>query len=153
MDIYSEIKADYKEFKSMFRILCRNKDTSTHAKLDLFKQLKRELKLHNKAKSNAFYTKVNLDRKERLLIHRAKEEHRFIDLLLRELDSSDATSEEWLAKMRFLRSLVQLHMKEEQTHIHAQARRELTKQEAINIGEEFLEIKQALDFTLQDMVA
>jgi hemerythrin-like domain-containing protein len=56
----------------------------------------------------------------------------------------DKGTEEWLAKAKVLKDLVEHHIEEEEGQIHKEAKKRFSKEEAVEIGKDFESLKREL---------
>ena len=74
----------------------------------------------------------------------AEQDHERIKKLIGRLDNILIESDEWDSTFRQLCQNFRKHVKDEETALFAEAKEDFTKEELIEIGEEFLEIKQQI---------
>lgn len=144
MNIYSEVKADHKAVKELLEQLVLTREDSIERRGELFKKIKEELRVHNEAEEEVFYSQLNANRNARLLIQEGILEHALGGQLLTELETMDKETETWTAKAKVLKDLVEHHIEEEETSIHAEAKKELSDAMAKSIGESFVRVKREL---------
>ena len=144
MNIFSLLKTDHRNVKSLLHDLTNTPETAIRKRDRLFKKIKQELVVHNEAEESVFYNRLNADRKERVLVFEGKDEHRIGGQILEELSAMDKGTEEWSAKAKVLNDLIKHHIQEEEGEVHKEAKKEFSKEEAIGIGKEFKSLKREL---------
>jgi hemerythrin superfamily protein len=105
------------------------------------------LRVHTRIEETIFYPAVQAHGTKRAQdeILESYEEHRIVDFLMAQLPAIDDQSEQFLARMRVLQSLVQEHIEEEETEVFKQAEALDDEQRAkldLRMAEELREIEQ-----------
>jgi hypothetical protein len=108
----------------------------------LFDELKQELLPHAHAEDRVFYSQIEQPEETRDLVLEAREEHRLIEQVLTELDEMDAGGEEWGPKLKVLKEMIEHHVEEEEGEQFKKAKKELSSEQAREIGARFLAEKQ-----------
>lgn len=144
MDIYAEIKSDHRAVKKLLDELVDTTEDAVPIRKQLFSKIKDELSAHNEAEEDLFYSKLNASRIGRVLAHEGRYEHQVGSQLLDELETLDIASEEWTAKAKVLKDVVEHHIKEEEGEIHPEAKKQITEEEARRLGDAFVKMKDEL---------
>lgn len=144
MDIFSLIKTDHKNVKTLLKKLNATKESSGDTRDRLFKKIKTELVAHNKAEEKVFYSKLKATRSERVLIHEGKDEHGIGGQVLHRLEAMKSNTEAFSALAKVLKDLVEHHIEEEEGEVHPVARKEFSKEEARDLGTEFKTLKNEI---------
>lgn len=148
MNIFAALKTDHRNVKALLTELTETSEKSIQQRQSLLAKIKLELVSHNEAEERVFYSQLNKDRDERVLVFEGKDEHRLGGQVIEELEATDKGTEEWSARAKVLKDLVEHHVEEEEGEIHAEAQKELSKEEAEQLGEEFLSVKNAIQTSL-----
>lgn len=143
-DIYSLLKEDHETVKSLFEKLEATTSRAKKAREQLFSEIKTELTLHSKAESETFYARLLAEKDAKDEILEATEEHEVVTRLLADISSVAVDDERWMAKCTVLKEIMLHHVKEEEGEIFKAAKRILEKNEAIEIGTQFTELKNEL---------
>jgi len=72
---------------------------------------------------------------DRKLYFEAVEEHHVVDMVLPELQKADVSSEEFGAKAKVLKDLVEHHIEEEESEMFPKARKVMDKSTLTKLGE------------------
>jgi hemerythrin-like domain-containing protein len=145
MDIYTLLKADHKKVKLLFAELtaAASEKSGSRAKA-LLKKIEAELVPHNQAEEEVFYARLTKSRESRVLSIEGTCEHDIGGKLLTELTALPGESDEFAAKAKILRELIEHHIKEEEGEIHKQTKREFSAALAQEMGAEFVALKKKL---------
>lgn len=104
---------------------------------ELFKKIEQELKIHTQIEEEIFYPAYEQavrKKSDRKLYFEAIEEHHVVDLVLPEMAQSDPNTEEWAAKAKVLKDLVEHHASEEETEMFPVALDLMTVDELEELG-------------------
>lgn len=121
-------------------LLAQLEDTTGRAvkkRVELVQKIAQEVRVHATIEEEIFYpayhaaTKVKEDEK---LFFEAKEEHALVDVLLPELENADPASDEFGAKGKVLKDLIEHHAEEEEEQMFPRARKLLGKQRLLELG-------------------
>jgi hemerythrin-like domain-containing protein len=143
LDIYSLIKQDHQKVADLF-VRLDALEIAAAERIELFKTLKQELRVHKEAEETTFYAALSDLPEITDRIEEALEEHVDIEELLDELDALDSDSDEFIAQLRELKEEVEHHVEEEENVIFPLARELLTPSQAERLGQAMLEEKSRL---------
>jgi iron-sulfur cluster repair protein YtfE (RIC family) len=150
MDPFELLKKDHETVAKLFD---RIEAASGKAKLNLFRQIKRELEMHTHIEETIFYPAIEQAKETRALTLEAYEEHKVVKELLGELDSAASISDEWKAKLTVLRENVEHHVDEEENELFDKASDVLTGEEAERLGDRMRDEKVKLGASQPESVA
>jgi hemerythrin-like domain-containing protein len=142
---------DHKTVKALLKKL-ENSDNRT-TRTNLLKQIENELKIHTQIEEEIFYPAYKnavKSEEQRKLYYEAMEEHHVVDLVLPEIKDEDAGSEQFAAKAKVLKDLVEHHAEEEETEMFPKARRAMGTQQLKELGTQLQERKQQLSVGIWD---
>lgn len=142
--IYDILKREHKVVAGLLTELDDTNEDDHQARESLFAKLQEELLLHAKAEELVFYKPLREQEDSRAISLEAVEEHRVVTHLLTELDRMQKTNERWGAKLAVLKENVEHHVEEEEGELFTHAKKVLSKEEALAIGEAFLAAKTQL---------
>jgi hemerythrin superfamily protein len=142
MDIYGFIKKDHRKVQELLDELEKTQERTLRKRETLLQKITEELVPHNKAEEKLFYPRLDKKRDDRLLMYEGQDEHALGARLLDELAEMDASTEEWSAKAKVLKDLVNHHIEEEEGEIHPAAKKILSKEEAVQLGQQFEDFKE-----------
>ncbi|HLH29615.1 MAG TPA: hemerythrin domain-containing protein [Terriglobia bacterium] len=115
---------------------------------DLLDQIDTELKIHTQIEEEIFYPAyrdaVEGNDEQEKLYYEALEEHHVVDLVLPEIKATAESSEEFEAKGKVLKDLVEHHAEEEEKNMFPKARKAMGAAELRNLGMRLKERKQEL---------
>ena len=140
-DALTLLKEDHQKVRKMLKRLQSNGTE------DLLNQVETELKIHTQIEEEIFYPAFRdalRSRKDEHLYFEAIEEHHVVDLVLPEIEESSEGSEEFAAKAKVLRDLVEHHAEEEEKQMFPKARKVMNASQLRQLGEELQERKQDL---------
>ena len=87
------------------------------------------------------------------LYFEALEEHHVVDMVLPEIKGADVESEQFAAKAKVLKDLVEHHAEEEETEMFPRARKLMTRDELLRLGAEMAQLKASMTRGLVDRLA
>ncbi len=120
---------------------------STHdivRKKELYLLLKDELIPHMEGEEKTIYAQLIEDvrgEEAEEVAQIAKAEHQEIKALLAQLDNLGIENEKWNAIYNEVEEAVRKHVEEEETEVFAEAKDDFTREELIDMGDEFIEAK------------
>lgn len=139
-----------KDHTAVQKLLAELADTTSRAaqkRAALFAKIHQDLKVHTTIEEEIFYpayhkaAKKNEDQK---LFFEAAEEHGLVDIVLAALEAGDPASEEYGAKCKVLKDLVEHHADEEEKEMFPRARRLLRAGRLDELGAEMQARKEQL---------
>jgi iron-sulfur cluster repair protein YtfE (RIC family) len=141
MDAISLLKQDHQKVRQMLKRLVSD---GTEELLD---QIENELKVHTQIEEEIFYPAFKdaiQSEKDEHIYHEALEEHHVVDLVLPEIKSSSEGSEQFDAKAKVLKDIVEHHAEEEETEMFPKARKAMGAARLRELGEELKQRKEEL---------
>jgi predicted DNA-binding protein YlxM (UPF0122 family) len=132
MDVYEVLKKDHQKVADLFHELEMTRDTKE--KENFFTELKNELELHSFVEEKIFYPELKRSNQTRETALLAYEEHHVVSTLLEELEELAKDREEWDAKLKVLKEIVEHHVREEEGKIFDLAGQMLSQEKADEIG-------------------
>lgn len=143
MSIYSYLKEDHEEIKSIMNDIADLGDEGSEERLSLFNHLKEKLILHSKAEEEAFYKPLKECGGEiEEEVEHGKEEHEEAESLLQELTDSSLSGAAWMQKFKKLKEAVEHHIQEEESDVFSDAQKVLSSQQAEAMEDEMRHEKQ-----------
>ena len=146
-DAIAILKEDHKKVRGLLGEL---EETSEHAsgkREKLLTTIEQELKIHTKIEEEIFYPafrEAAEKKHDKKLYYEAIEEHHVVDLVLPEIKATAADSEEFGAKAKVLKDLVEHHAEEEETEMFPRAKKLMDRGELIRLGGELASAKEAM---------
>src|SRR5262249_55491804 len=109
--------------------------------------IEHELKIHTKIEEDVFYPAFFESAKkmdDRELYFESLEEHHVVDLVLPEIKEADPRSDQFAAKAKVLKDLVEHHAEEEETEMFPRARKLMPRTALLRLGEDLTRAKAAV---------
>ena len=141
-DAISLLKQDHQKVRGLLK---RFESNPSERLLD---EIENELKVHTQIEEEIFYPayrdSVEGKHQQEKLYYEALEEHHVVDLVLPEIRSTFEGSEEFEAKGKVLKDLVEHHAEEEEKEMFPKARKAMGAAELRNLGMRMQERKEEL---------
>lgn len=142
MDVYALLKRDHRKVRSIFGELEGTTARAGKKRETLFAALNEDLTLHALAEEALFYPRVLKPRPSHDMTLEALEEHKVMKTLLAELENDAKGTEEWGAKVKVLKEIVEHHVEEEETEIFKNAKNAISKEESESLAREIEAFKE-----------
>lgn len=146
-DIFSQLKRDHDQIRSLFEKVEQAPDTKD--RLDLFGEVKRALTAHSKAEDQTFYTELETDEELEDDIVDARQEHELIDQLIAEVEGTDPDDGRWMTRLVELKDAVERHVREEEDQIFPLARELLNAEDADVLGKSMRQLEEQIGAELR----
>jgi len=146
-DATALLKADHKRIRVLLGELEESSARAEDKRDELLQTIERELKIHAKIEEEIFYPAFREAAKkedDKKLYYEALEEHHVVDTVLAELREAEPASEQFAAKGKVLKDLVEHHAEEEETEMFPRARKLLSREELRELHERLAEAKTSL---------
>jgi hemerythrin-like domain-containing protein len=146
-DAISILKGDHQTVRQLLRRLDNTTDKATTRRKDLLSEVENEVKVHTTVEEEIFYPAFKeavRSKSDKEIYFESLEEHHVVDLVLPEIKSTDAASEQFGAKAKVLRDLIEHHAEEEETEMFPKARKVMTPAELVELGKRIESRKQDL---------
>ena len=145
-DAIALLEADHQRVEGLFREF-KSAGSDPAVKLPLAQVICMELTLHAMVEEEIFYPAYRdavRSKSDKQLFYEAKVEHHVVDLVLPEVNDDDKGGEEFAAKAKVLKELVEHHADEEEKEMFPKARKVLSRAELLELGERLQQRKQEL---------
>lgn len=143
-DALTLLKEDHENVRALLSKLEESNGRSRSATL---KTIEHELKVHTKIEEDIFYPAfreaAEKDEDSKLYFE-ALEEHHVVDLVLPEIMETDPGADEFPAKAKVLKDLVEHHAGEEEQQMFPRARRLMEKAQLRELGQQLADAKLSL---------
>jgi hemerythrin-like domain-containing protein len=146
-DAIAVLKADHQKVRGLLGQLEETTERSANRRQALLDQIEQELKIHTKIEEEIFYPafrEAARKQDDKKLYYEAVEEHHVVDMVLPEIKDTEPGSEEFGAKAKVLKDLVEHHAEEEESEMFPRARKILDREELLRLGDELTQAKTAL---------
>jgi hemerythrin superfamily protein len=146
-DAIAILKKDHEKVRGLLKKLESSALKGRAGSSDLVRQIDRELKVHTQIEEEIFYPAFKAavrSKEDRELYFEALEEHHVVDLVLPEVKETEETAEEFAAKAKVLKDLVEHHAGEEEKEMFPKARKVMDRSELQELGRRLKQRKQEL---------
>ena len=143
-DALTLLKEDHDNVRELLSKLEESEGKSRSATLET---IEHELKVHTKIEEDIFYPAFReaAEKDEDSKIYfEALEEHHVVDLVLPGIMETDPGADEFPAKAKVLKDLVEHHAEEEETQMFPRARRLMEKEQLRELGQQLADAKLSL---------
>jgi hemerythrin superfamily protein len=149
MNVITLLKDDHEKVSKLFKSYEAAKEAeSDNDKEQIFGQICEELSAHAEAEEELFYPAVDAhgqgDEKAQDTVKEAHEEHKLVKTLLAELEEMSASDEQYDAKVKVLKDLVEHHVEEEEGQMMPKAKKLLSSDELEQLGAQVESRKEEL---------
>jgi len=154
-DAISLLTEDHRKVKRLLSALDNTTERASSRRERLFAEIENELKIHSKVEEEIFYPayKEAVHKSDQHLYYESLEEHHLVDVVLPEMKASSADSEEFSAKAKVLKDLVEHHAEEEEAEMFPKARKMMGQIELRELGEQIEMRKEQLQSGLMTRAA
>jgi hemerythrin-like domain-containing protein len=139
------LREDHRRVKKLLTQLSETEGAKTREKL--VARIEEELKIHSQLEEEIFYPaykKAARKKDDKELFYEATEEHHVVDMVLPALKAANPKSEEFGAKAKVLKDLVEHHIKEEEGQMFKKARQLMDNAQLTELGEQMAERQEVL---------
>lgn len=140
MDIYSILKNDHEEVKSLLNELIALDEEDSYRGV-LVTQIEQALVPHARAEESVFYNSIRALSDQSEVMHSYKE-HMEAETLLRGLQFKEGVKMDWKSTAIKLKEALEHHIQEEENKIFAEARKIFSDDDARMMGEAFVSMKE-----------
>jgi len=146
-DAIALLKEDHEKVRELLGELEETTSKATSRRQSLLKSIEQELKIHTKIEEEIFYPAfrdASSKEDDKKLYYEALEEHHVVDMVLPEIKKIDAGSDEFAAKAKVLKDLVEHHAEEEETEMFPRARKLMDREELLQLGQQIAQAKESM---------
>jgi hemerythrin-like domain-containing protein len=147
-DAIALLKEDHEKVRELLGELEKTTAKATGRRQTLLKTIEQELKVHTKIEEEIFYPAFRdaaEKQDDKKLYYEALEEHHVVDMVLPEIKKLDAGSDEFAAKAKVLKDLVEHHAEEEETEMFPRARKLMDREELVQLGQQLAQAKDSMN--------
>ena len=141
-EFFQLLKKDHVEVKGILGQLIETNKTKKRE--ELFDTLRLELVPHMKAEESTFYPPLMKKKEAREDAMEGIEEHHVSEMVLKELEKMPKDEDQWQAKIKVFKELVEHHIEEEESKIFKSAKKTLEKDELEDIMKKFNKEKEKI---------
>ena len=146
-DAIALLKEDHEKVRELLGELEETTSKATSRRQSLLKSIEQELKIHAKIEEEIFYPAfrdASSKEDDKKLYYEALEEHHVVDMVPPEIRRIDAGSDEFAAKAKVLKDLVEHHAEEEETEMFPRARKLMDREELLHLGQQLALAKESM---------
>ena len=146
-DAIALLKADHQKVRGLLSQLEKTTDRSGGKREKLLATIEEELRVHTRIEEQIFYPAFREGARKKddtELYYEAVEEHHVVDMVLPEIKGTAVDAEQFAAKAKVLKDLVEHHADEEETQMFPRARTILGREELVRLGDELAQAKGAM---------
>lgn len=147
-DAIALLKEDHKKVKGLLAKLEKTTERSSDTRQKLLAQIEQEIQMHTTIEEEIFYPAYReavTKKDDAKLYQEAIEEHHVVDLVMNEIKMVDAQSEEFSAKSKVIKELVEHHADEEEKSMFPKARKAMDAAQLKELGAQMQARKGELD--------
>ena len=143
-DAIALLKQDH---KTMRELLAKLEEAEGRERKTTLKTIEHELKVHTKIEEDIFYPafrEAAEKEDDNKLYFEALEEHHVVDMVLPEIKDTDIDADEFPAKAKVLKDLVEHHAEEEETEMFPRAKKLMDRAQLMELGQQLADAKASL---------
>jgi hypothetical protein len=113
----------------------------------LLEKIAKEVRIHSKIEEEIFYpafSEAGESSDDEKIGYEAKEEHGLVDIVLPELEATDASTELFSARAKVLKDLIEHHIREEEQSMLPRAKKLMDRDHLMELGESMMSRKEDL---------
>lgn len=136
-DAIALLKKDHDTVRGLLAQLERASEKGGPRAEQLLAKVDREVKIHSQIEEEIFYPAYRdaaQKHEDKELFFEAKEEHHVVDLVMPEIEGTDSNADEFQAKAKVLKELIEHHAKEEEKQMFPKARKLMDREELRELG-------------------
>src|SRR5437773_2435145 len=136
-DAISLLKKDHEKVRGLLKRLESAADRGDDRAEKLLAQVDREVKIHSQVEEEIFYPafkEAARTKEENKLFFEATEEHHVVDLVMPEVHEAEGGDEDFAAKTKVLKDLIEHHAEEEEKQMFPKAKKLIGREELQELG-------------------
>ena len=145
-DAIGLLKQDHEKVRGLLSQLEKSAERGGDRAMKLVAQIESEVKVHSTVEEEIFYPAFRdaaRKKDEKKLFYEANQEHHVVDLVMPEM-SDRGSNEEFAAKAKVLKELIEHHADEEEKSMFPKARRLFNREQLRELGERIEDRKKEL---------
>jgi hemerythrin-like domain-containing protein len=146
-DAIALLKADHKKVKGLLKDLEETTDRAVKTREKLLAEIETEVKVHTQIEEEIFYPafrEAASKAEDKEMYFEATEEHKVVDFEMPRVTGLDASSEEFGARAKVLKELIEHHADEEEDSMFPKARKLMEASQLKELGMLMAERKEQL---------
>ena len=146
-DAIALLKEDHEKVRKLLGELEETTDKAASKREKPLASIEQELTIHTRIEEEIFYPAFRdaaRRKNDAKLYYEALEEHHVVDLVMPEIKGTGVESDQFPAKAKVLKDLVEHHAEEEETEMFPRARKLMARDELLRLGVEMMRLKESL---------
>jgi hemerythrin-like domain-containing protein len=146
-DAIALLTEDHQKVRKLFSEMEETTERAISKREELLATIEQEIEIHTKIEEDIFYPAYREAAKKKAdkdLYYEALEEHHVVDLIMPEIKKTKADSEEFGAKAKVLKDLVEHHAEEEEKEMFPRAKKLMDREQLLVLGQQLAEAKESL---------
>jgi hemerythrin superfamily protein len=146
-DAIKLLKHDHRHVRALLTELEETTDKAVGKREKLLGTIEHELTIHTRIEEEIFYPAFRAAARKKdgaKLYYEALEEHHVVDMVLPDIKGTGAESDQFAAKAKVLKDLVEHHAEEEEAEMFPRARTLMTEDELLRLGGEMARLKESM---------
>ncbi|MGH7385146.1 MAG: hemerythrin domain-containing protein [Candidatus Rokuibacteriota bacterium] len=155
-DAIALLKEDREKVRKLLGELEETTDKAVSNREKLLAAIEQELTVHTRIEEEIFYPafrEAARKKDDAKLYYEAVEEHHVVDLVLPAIKGAEMNSEQFAAKAKVLKDLVEHHAEEEETEMFPRARKLMDREELLRLGGQLAGAKESMTRGILDRLA
>ncbi|HJV36135.1 hemerythrin domain-containing protein [Geomonas sp.] len=141
-NIFDLLKQDHEKVRYLFDRIEKSGRKATASLEKLFAELEEDLEIHMDGEERFFYPALEQHEEARDQVLESYEEHMVAKTMLGTFKSLAVDDERWSAKLKVLATMVEHHLKEEETEVFKVARKVLERNQTLEMAVQFMRHKR-----------
>lgn len=146
-DAIGVLKEDHEKVKELLSQLERTTTRSAGKRGTLLEKIAQEVRVHARIEEEIFYpafSEAGESSDDEKIGYEAKEEHGLVDIVLPELEATDASTELFSARAKVLKDLIEHHIREEERSMFPRAKKLIERERMMELAERLTSRKEDL---------
>lgn len=140
--IETVLESEHREAEDKLQKIIESSDPNERSKT--FSEVSKEILQHIEAEEEIYYKKIRKDLDVKAELDESKQEHHVAKGLIREIESTNIESPEWIAKVKVLKENLEHHHEEEEEDFFKDSRKSIKDSKAKDMSENFMQVKKSV---------
>jgi hypothetical protein len=141
-DALSLLEKDHRRFEQLLKRGEETTEAAVKGRTELLKTITTELNLHELIEEKVLYPALKLHPEAKDIVLESFQEHHVADVIVKELQQTAVTDEQWGAKFKVLKENIEHHIQEEEGEMWRTARAVFSQEELQQLGARMARMKQ-----------
>ena len=146
-DAITLLTEDHQRVRELLGEMEETTERAVSKREELLATIEQELEIHTKIEEDIFYPAFRdaaRKKDDKDLYFEALEEHHVVDMIMPEIKKTKADSEEFGAKAKVLKDLVEHHAGEEEKEMFPRAKKLMDREQLLDLGQQLAQTKDSL---------